>query len=237
VCARRSGGACRSRPAALAGPRPRPPVAQGFRAQDPEVDDIVRAARDLCACSVAPDAAAPPDESVEVLLRALRLVQLGMEVQVADNDGLLREANALREDVKVRAPPAGSARPPCQVARQPPTPLGVATSPAAAPRHDASAPAAVGAPCRAAARPQSLEDTNRALEEEIGELRQLRDAAEEAGDVRDMQRELRVRRAWRPCGGLWTAERSAAGRRRLCLRGREPRAGRGCAVCGQHGPD
>ena len=40
---------------------------------------------------------------------------------------------------------------------------------------------------------QSLEESNRALEDEISELRQLRDAADDAGDVREMQRELRVR--------------------------------------------
>lgn len=39
---------------------------------------------------------------------------------------------------------------------------------------------------------KSLEETNRSFEEEIGELRQLQDAAAEAGDIREMQRELRV---------------------------------------------
>lgn len=40
--------------------------------------------------------------------------------------------------------------------------------------------------------PQALEERNRALEEEVGELRQLQDAAAEAGDIRELQRELRV---------------------------------------------
>ena len=76
---------------------------QGFRAQDTEVDDIVRAAQDLGACSVAPDPSLSAEENVELLLRALRLAQLGLEVQVGDNDGLLQEANALREELKVCA--------------------------------------------------------------------------------------------------------------------------------------
>lgn len=61
----------------------------------------MRAARDLGACCVAPDTSLGADENVELLLRALRLLQLGLEVQVSDNDGLLQETNALREDVKV----------------------------------------------------------------------------------------------------------------------------------------
>jgi hypothetical protein len=73
---------------------------QGFRAQDPEVDDIVRAAHDLAGCCVAPDASLSAEENVELLLRALRLAQLGLEVQVSDNDGLLSEANGLRDEVK-----------------------------------------------------------------------------------------------------------------------------------------
>jgi hypothetical protein len=62
----------------------------------------VRAARDLGACCISPDASLPAEENVELLLRALRLVQLGLEVQVADNEGLLQESNALREDARVR---------------------------------------------------------------------------------------------------------------------------------------
>lgn len=74
---------------------------QGFRAQDPEVDDIVRAARDLGSCCIVPDGSLTAEENVELLLRAMRLLQLGLEVQVADSDGLLQETNTLREDVKV----------------------------------------------------------------------------------------------------------------------------------------
>ena len=41
------------------------------------------------------------EENVELLLRALRLAQLGLEVQVSDNSGLLSEANGLRDELKV----------------------------------------------------------------------------------------------------------------------------------------
>lgn len=73
---------------------------QGFRAQDPELDDLVRAAGEIGARSVAPDASLTAEENVELLLRALRVAQLGLEAQVADNDGLLREADALRGELR-----------------------------------------------------------------------------------------------------------------------------------------
>lgn len=66
----------------------------------------MRAAHDLGACAVAPDPALSAEENVELLLRALRVAQLGLEVQVADNDGLLQEANALRNELKVPQRPA-----------------------------------------------------------------------------------------------------------------------------------
>ncbi len=62
----------------------------------------MRAANDLGGCTIVPDAGRSAEENVEVLLRTLRLVQLGLEVQVADNDGLLQETNTLRDEIKVR---------------------------------------------------------------------------------------------------------------------------------------
>ena len=47
-----------------------------------------------------------------------------------------------------------------------------------------------------------MEEANRALEQEVGELRQLQDAAEGAGDARELARELRVRSPWQACNCL-----------------------------------
>jgi hypothetical protein len=40
---------------------------------------------------------------------------------------------------------------------------------------------------------QALEDQNRALDEEVGELRELRDREGVSADVREMEHELKVR--------------------------------------------
>jgi hypothetical protein len=42
---------------------------------------------------------------------------------------------------------------------------------------------------------QALEDQNRALDEEVGELRELRDREGMSADVREMEHELKVRLA------------------------------------------
>jgi hypothetical protein len=42
---------------------------------------------------------------------------------------------------------------------------------------------------------QALEDQNRALDEEVGELRELRDREGMSADVREMEHELKVRTA------------------------------------------
>eukprot|EP00879_Flechtneria_rotunda_P017649 GHRR01018501.1.p1 GENE.GHRR01018501.1~~GHRR01018501.1.p1 ORF type:complete len:2335 (+),score=1054.13 GHRR01018501.1:417-7421(+) len=75
-------------------------VQQGFRLQDPEVDDVVRAARDLEAGYIEPNASMAADENVGLLLRAARLLQLGLEVQYAEADSLISENNSLRDDLQ-----------------------------------------------------------------------------------------------------------------------------------------
>jgi hypothetical protein len=74
---------------------------QGFDLQDPEVDDVVRAARDLEAGCIEPDTGLSAEENVELLLRATRLLQLGLEVQFTEAEGLLSENNGLRDDLRV----------------------------------------------------------------------------------------------------------------------------------------
>ena len=78
---------------------------QGFQLQDPEVNDIIRAARDLEACRILPDTSMSAEENVELLLRTVRMLQLGLEAQFADNDNIVRENNSLRDELKVQTEP------------------------------------------------------------------------------------------------------------------------------------
>ena len=65
--------------------------------------DVVRTAKELEASYVEPDTSLSAEENVELLLRAARLLQLGLEVQYAEGQALLSENNDLRGDVRVRA--------------------------------------------------------------------------------------------------------------------------------------
>jgi hypothetical protein len=73
---------------------------QGFRLHDPEVDDVVRAARDLVAGAIEPDTEAAPEDNVALLLRAARLLQLGLEVQYSEAEDLLADNNSLRDALR-----------------------------------------------------------------------------------------------------------------------------------------
>lgn len=86
---------------------------QGFHLQDPEVDDVIRTAKDLEAGYIDPDTSLTAEENVELLLRTTRLLQLGLEVQYAEAQTVLAENNTLRGDLRV-----GDTQ--CMV---PPTPL------------------------------------------------------------------------------------------------------------------
>lgn len=191
---------------------------QGFRLQDPEVDDVVRAARDLEAGCIEPDMELTAEENVELLLRATRLLQLGLEVQFAEADNILSENNNLREDMRVSSVSwsQGITRHRMLTAdvdrglpKHPPVHqqmgimnycvghsyMVVSSSFAALGDAQSSCPLAFifsssNAP---ACTLQVLEDRNRALDEEVGELRELRDHDGVSGDVRELETELKVR--------------------------------------------
>lgn len=75
---------------------------QGFRLQDPEVEDVIHTAKELEGGCVEPDTSLSAEENVELLLRATRLLQLGLEVQYAEGNTLLAENNELRGNLRVR---------------------------------------------------------------------------------------------------------------------------------------
>lgn len=64
------------------------------------MDDVVRAARDLVAGAIEPDTEAAPEDNVALLLRAARLLQLGLEVQYSEAEDLLADNNSLRDALR-----------------------------------------------------------------------------------------------------------------------------------------
>jgi hypothetical protein len=162
---------------------------QGFNLQDPEVDDVIRAARDLEAGCIEPDAKLTADDNVELLLRATRLLQLGLEVQYAEADALLGENNNLRDDLRVCGRPADSSA--WQVARGSKHDLGVHQL-CTAYLYSLLESVFIRIHHSSACILQGLEDQNRILEADVRELRELRDQEGMSADVKEMELELKV---------------------------------------------
>lgn len=62
---------------------------------------MVRAANNLEAGCIEPDTELTAEENVELLLRATRLLQLGLEVQFTREEDLVDDNNTLRNDLRV----------------------------------------------------------------------------------------------------------------------------------------
>lgn len=62
---------------------------------------MLRTARDLGSAVIAVDPSLSPDENTQVLLRAVRMLQLGMEVQLLEQDNNMQEINGLRDELQV----------------------------------------------------------------------------------------------------------------------------------------
>lgn len=176
---------------------------QGFRLQDPEVGDVVRTAKELEGGFVEPDTSLSAEENVELLLRATRLLQLGLEVQYTEGQALLTENNDLRGDVRVRVLRKQCVGARCFINRQGTT-CGAASSRGGTQCQQRATSMLLHAklcvewnctrcrPCEV----QELEDQNRTLEAEVGELRELRDQEALSGDVKELELELKVTHAW-----------------------------------------
>ena len=61
----------------------------------------MRTAKDLEAGYIEPDTSLSAEENVELLLRATRLLQLGLEVQYVESQAVVAENNTLRGDLRV----------------------------------------------------------------------------------------------------------------------------------------
>ncbi|GFH21646.1 uncharacterized protein HaLaN_18998, partial [Haematococcus lacustris] len=80
------------------------PPADAFRAgfvlPDPDVDEILRVAKELEGAQLYADPAYPPDMMSDILLRGMRVMQVAMDVQFRENEQLITEVNKTEEEIK-----------------------------------------------------------------------------------------------------------------------------------------
>lgn len=74
---------------------------QGFILQDADVDEILRVAKDIESAQVYVDPAYPAEQSLDLLQRTVRLLQVAMDIQFKENEQLINDFNATREELLV----------------------------------------------------------------------------------------------------------------------------------------
>ncbi|KAL6765999.1 hypothetical protein V8C86DRAFT_17078 [Haematococcus lacustris] len=72
----------------------------GFVLPDPDVDEILRVAKELEGAQLYADPAYPPDMMSDILLRGIRVMQVAMDVQFRENEQLINEVNKTEEEIK-----------------------------------------------------------------------------------------------------------------------------------------
>jgi hypothetical protein len=72
---------------------------QGFALQEDELAELLRAAKDLVENQVYVDPSYP--YGLDLSARIIRVLQLGLEAQFNENDQLVNDYNALREEMQV----------------------------------------------------------------------------------------------------------------------------------------
>ncbi len=73
---------------------------QGFSLPEADVDDLLRAARELENAQVYIDPAYP--QGLDLSARVVRLLQLALDVQFRESEELVTDLNAAREELQVR---------------------------------------------------------------------------------------------------------------------------------------
>ncbi|KAG2443036.1 hypothetical protein HYH02_009451 [Chlamydomonas schloesseri] len=73
-------------------------VAKGFTLNEADVDRVIQAARELEGGQVLVDPNAPPQQSVEMLLRVVRILQAALDVQFSENEELTADFNELQNN-------------------------------------------------------------------------------------------------------------------------------------------
>ena len=79
------------------------PVTQGFKLQDPEVNDLLQAANDISSSLVVVRDDEATTAAVDVLQRTVAVLQLGLDITSRDNETLTNDFNTLQQDVQASA--------------------------------------------------------------------------------------------------------------------------------------
>lgn len=82
---------------------------QGFALPNADVDDVLRVAKEIENAQVYVDPAYPG--CLDLSGRVIRLLQVALDVQFRENDELITDLNAVREEVQVRPKPLHQSEP------------------------------------------------------------------------------------------------------------------------------
>ena len=74
---------------------------QGFILQPTDCDTILKVSSELTEGLVFADANYNPDQNLDMLVRTIRMLQVGMDLQQTENADLTEEYNRLQEDFVV----------------------------------------------------------------------------------------------------------------------------------------
>ena len=77
-------------------------LTQGFILQPADLNAILAASEELTEGLVFADAGYTPDQNLDMLVRTIRMLQVGMGVQLTENADLTDEFNKLQEEFTVR---------------------------------------------------------------------------------------------------------------------------------------
>eukprot|EP00798_Chlamydomonas_sp_ICE-L_P007852 gene7852-1058_t len=71
---------------------------EGFILPENNVDDILRAAKEVEDVAIYADPSLAPEQNLDTLVRTVRLLQCALEIQFKENDGLVNDFNTLTQD-------------------------------------------------------------------------------------------------------------------------------------------
>lgn len=74
---------------------------QGFVLQDADVDELLRVAKEVEGSQVYADPSLPPEQTADLLVRTVRLLQVALDVQFQENEQLITDYNTMRDDFQV----------------------------------------------------------------------------------------------------------------------------------------
>lgn len=75
---------------------------QGFVLKPNDVSDIMSAVQDILDGQIYADASATPDQNLNTLVRTIRLLQVGLDLQLTENEDLSSDFNRMQDEFAVR---------------------------------------------------------------------------------------------------------------------------------------